>query len=787
MSKFNTNKEAIFDHIPTTTTVGPAKHIFSIFNGYESLPRMKDHRKSHMHNKSFEPVTVSTIAKYSNDVNEGHSKAQHFTYGAIPGGDQNNRLIYGSLDSYGIDLNNIKPKPKAAQVKKYYQTPDSFVYGQRDFLYNQQNQPASKKLSNIFSMEERTSAEMRKKQREVENTEKEYHRYKKEKEENRKRIEDEKRRDHEMLTSYKAPWGKAGGGAPNERHERSQQVRRLLDDKEQTFPFGRPGAGAPLKTNSGNLKTGLSADPEIRFQKRDRNQIHNVVNPEGRAEKEHRKFPYETNLDILAHETRAQRKVLKRNEDMSVSVYDPFGRPGAGAPLRDDQGKTQVARSRNLIRTVKGDDDGDNHLTDASLQYGTPRLKKEIKNKDQTGFYGGFGRAGGGAPNFGNDGIVQTSKRQMFVTAGDGAVIKTSSDESLDFRGGGGAPIRDSNGNFVAAVSGKLSNEEMGYSSHSQLGDMESRKSYLEALRQQAEEHENLKRLQKSEQNQQSVDTGSWIKQGKVGRYPVDSSTHQVMGAPRLTSDIVKQRYEIKREDPSKSKEYHEALDHHARLHEQSKQLELQQERERSVEHARTMDAVWGKPGHGAPSDNSPRRRKHIEVDNESVHQVDQPNKYMRLSTHDNPIPDYTDYPYSPTHSDSGDTVQEKTVSYVRREKDKIKGLNILQSVVQHEKISNTNNRHQEHCVAPFATDFDSAGDNLVSNTSYSPSIRPVLPPRDFSSHPISDQSADHLVTVEPIKSIYNEEVPPPPGTIKLSNAVKRKLTLRRQSDRNDR
>ena len=40
-------------------------------------------------------------------------------------------------------------------------------------------------------------------------------------------------------------------------------------------------------------------------------------------------------------------------------------------------------------------------------------------------------------------------------------MIKTTSDESLDVRGGGGAPIRDSNGNFVAAVNGKLSHEEM--------------------------------------------------------------------------------------------------------------------------------------------------------------------------------------------------------------------------------------------------------------------------------------------------------------------------------------
>ena len=40
---------------------------------------------------------------------------------------------------------------------------------------------------------------------------------------------------------------------------------------------------------------------------------------------------------------------------------------------------------------------------------------------------------------------------------------------------------------------------------------------------------------------QQSVDTTSWIKQGKVGRLPIDDVTHEMVSVPRVTSDVVKQ------------------------------------------------------------------------------------------------------------------------------------------------------------------------------------------------------------------------------------------------------
>jgi len=41
---------------------------------------------------------------------------------------------------------------------------------------------------------------------------------------------------------------------------------------------------------------------------------------------------------------------------------------------------------------------------------------------------------------------------------------------------------------------------------------------------------------------------------------------------------------EIKTEDKSKFREYHDQLDEHTKLHEETRQMEMRQQRERSVE-----------------------------------------------------------------------------------------------------------------------------------------------------------------------------------------------------------
>lgn len=62
-----------------------------------------------------------------------------------------------------MNLNFSEIKPKQA-IRKYYENPnDHFLYGKNDHS----SYITDPKLSNIFSLEERTSAEMRKKQKEA--------------------------------------------------------------------------------------------------------------------------------------------------------------------------------------------------------------------------------------------------------------------------------------------------------------------------------------------------------------------------------------------------------------------------------------------------------------------------------------------------------------------------------------------------------------------------------------------------------------------------------------------
>jgi len=130
--------------------------------------------------------------------------------------------------------------------------------------------------------------------------------------------------------------------------------------------------------------------------------------------------------------------------------------------------------------------------------------------------------------------------------------------------------------------------------------------------------------------------------------------------------------------------------------------------------------------------------------------------------------------------SDSGETVQENILSYVSHEKDNKSGRNIVQHLLAHEKISDPSaagtNRSRRASLAPFATDFDNTPTHAVAAAQetiahhHVAGIYPALPPRDLN----------HVTHKEPImrqdENVIFDDVPPPPGTIVLSNAVKRKV-----------
>ncbi|GFY68221.1 uncharacterized protein TNIN_229581 [Trichonephila inaurata madagascariensis] len=117
-----------------------------------------------------------------------------------------------------------------------------------------------------------TSADIVRRQKEKEMVEEEKRKVKEMKEIKRRQREEEKKRDMEMLLTYN-PWGKPGAGAKGEETKRQIYPEgRVPDETDEASmeefikKFGRPGNGAPNRTESGRIKTQITGDPAIRFQ-----------------------------------------------------------------------------------------------------------------------------------------------------------------------------------------------------------------------------------------------------------------------------------------------------------------------------------------------------------------------------------------------------------------------------------------------------------------------------------------------------------------------------------------
>ncbi|GBO22905.1 hypothetical protein AVEN_94329-1, partial [Araneus ventricosus] len=116
------------------------------------------------------------------------------------------------------------------------------------------------------------SADVVRRQREKEMVEEEKRKVKEMKEIKRRQREEEKKRDMEMLLTYN-PWGKPGAGAKGEDSKRKVYPEgRIPENAEEGTveefiqKFGRPGNGAPNRTESGRIRTQIAGDPAIRFQ-----------------------------------------------------------------------------------------------------------------------------------------------------------------------------------------------------------------------------------------------------------------------------------------------------------------------------------------------------------------------------------------------------------------------------------------------------------------------------------------------------------------------------------------
>eukprot|EP00042_Codosiga_hollandica_P047115 m.506745 g.506745 ORF g.506745 m.506745 type:complete len:331 (-) comp57373_c0_seq7:985-1977(-) len=164
----------------------------------------------------------------------------------------------------------------------------------------------------------------------------------------------EQKRDLQLLQTYD-PWGKPGAGAPGAQIPLTSGDITFARRTDQAPPgfvgetFGKAGAGAPLRTGSGSLRTQLQRAPDMRIPNLYRNNPHidrdYAVAPGVQADY----------VQALDRQTRDHQQQQLRDRERSFDLeqqhqqYNPFGKAGAGAPLKNPDGSLQTNRTRNLL------------------------------------------------------------------------------------------------------------------------------------------------------------------------------------------------------------------------------------------------------------------------------------------------------------------------------------------------------------------------------------------------------------------------------------------------------
>lgn len=103
-----------------------------------------------------------------------------------------------------------------------------------------------------------------------------------------------------------------------QRRPRKTNAKYACSTSPEYFPFGRPGCGAPLRTDSGHVMA------DLRQRQKHGPPVHSNITP-----------PL---LSPTASPTLQYIQSGRRPRETNIAEYFPFGRPGCGAPLRTDSG-----------------------------------------------------------------------------------------------------------------------------------------------------------------------------------------------------------------------------------------------------------------------------------------------------------------------------------------------------------------------------------------------------------------------------------------------------------------
>lgn len=116
-----------------------------------------------------------------------------------------------------------------------------------------------------------------------------------------------------------------------------------------------------------------------------------------------------------------------------------------------------------------------------------------------------------------------------------------------------------------------------------------------------SEESRNRRKAEHEDLLTSEKDVASWLRSGVVGQPSYNPTTKEIIAQKKQTSDVTSQVLNIRRQKNEKSREYHTDLEAQAQERYKNRKQSEEQQRIKSVEHLKTMDKMWGRPGAGAP------------------------------------------------------------------------------------------------------------------------------------------------------------------------------------------
>ncbi|XP_059165968.1 trichohyalin-like isoform X2 [Physella acuta] len=248
----------------------------------------------------------------------------------------------------------------------------------------------------------------------------------------------------------------------------------------------------------------------------------------------------------------------RKEEQRSLDLENTRG--GAGAPYKDERGKSVTRRPITLSR-----DD-----------YGESRIKETVP-----------GRAN-------KENIFEDENKPYFPWGGQG----------------GGAPLRDKNGNVMTQVYGKLEGKD--YHETEAIRNRRRQEAFFNELKevemQQKEKKDEFNRFLKAPQ----TELAEVMMAGRVGKPKRYESTGEIAQHHLGMSDISKVKANYQPVPANEKKRYHDELVQMAEERQYLKQLEKFKERQESNAHFKNMDSSWGNIGGGAPKHQVIRKKVNL-------------------------------------------------------------------------------------------------------------------------------------------------------------------------------